>query len=272
MPTNDDARELRLSLEEVAVLLNLLGHTQLAGETLRAQTGDIPPDEARGRLLAANRSLAARGVLQLDGDQLRIDPAHAHLLAPLADNRFVLRCAVREPGRSEQALVFYVRDDLVVEQRIEHSVAHSFRPLAGRPDAAVECLVFLGLTDLKPFTAAPFGLTAAQFDEARALAAAGAAQAESYLRERGVDDATIPLFVDDLAHQRRRGAVVRLEIDTVGGSIRDDGFLALVGQSGRAWLLIAENGADGPALRVRAADADWVRQSVEAAFALLAVN
>lgn len=72
MQTKDETLELRLSLEEVVVLLNLMGHAQLAGETLRALVGPIAPDEMRGRLLAANRSLLARGIFKLAGDNCRL--------------------------------------------------------------------------------------------------------------------------------------------------------------------------------------------------------
>ena len=57
MQTNNESLELRLALEEVVVLLNLMGHPQLARETLHALTGLITPDEERGRLLTANRTL-----------------------------------------------------------------------------------------------------------------------------------------------------------------------------------------------------------------------
>jgi len=190
MQTKDETLELRLSLEEVVVLLNLMGHAQLAGETLRALVGPIAPDEMRGRLLAANRSLLARGIFKLAGDKLQIDPAYARLLMPLADNRFVLRCAAREPGQPEEAVTFYVRDDVVVEQRIAYDVAHTLREVADVAAASAICEAFLGLARPIPFKAVPFSLTDGQLEEARRLVAVEIEQAGVYLRDLGLDDDT----------------------------------------------------------------------------------
>ena len=267
MQTKDETLELRLSLEEVVVLLNLMGHAQLAGETLRALVGPIAPDEMRGRLLAANRSLLARGIFKLAGDKLQIDPAYARLLMPLADNRFVLRCAAREPGQPEEAVTFYVRDDVVVEQRIAYDVAHTLREVADVAAASAICEAFLDLARPIPFQAAPFSLTDEQLEEARRLVAVEIEQAGVYLRDLGLDDDTNAFFVDDLAHQRRRGSAVRLEIDAVAETVRDSGFLSLVGESGRGWLFIAAAAADGPIVQIRPADSNLVRQSLEAVFA-----
>ena len=266
MHTNSSTPELHLSLEEVVVLLNLMGHTLLARETLHAITGHISVDEERGRLLAANCSLLASGAFQPTDDGMQIDPANTRLLAPLADNRFVVRCAAREPGRPEDVVMFYVQDDLVVEQRIEYEVAHTLREVTAA-DASATCRSLLDLDRPATFQATAFNLTDEQLEEARRLTVDGTEEAGNFLRGPELDDNTIALFVDDLFHQRRRGSVVRLEIDTNAETVRDSGFLWLRGQSGRGWLLTHETSAGDPMVYVRPANTRLVRQSLAAAFA-----
>jgi hypothetical protein len=269
---NDKALELSLSLEEVVVLLNLMGQAQLARETLHALVGDISPDEERGRLLAANRSLLARGVFHLAGGELQIDPAYTRLLAPLADNHFVLRCAARRPEQPEEVLAFYVKDGLIVEQRIEYGVAHTFREVENLAGASAAGASFLDLSQVVDFDAEPFTLTGDQLEEARRLASAETGPAQTYLRDLGLNKEAVSLFVDDLAHQRRRGSAVRLEIDHTAGTVRDSGFLSLVGDSGRVWLFTTQAGENGPVVLVSPANLDRVRQSLELALAPLAAN
>jgi len=266
MHTNSSTPELHLSLEEVVVLLNLMGHTLLARETLHAITGPISADEERGRLLAANRSLLARGAFQPTDDGMQIDPTYTSLLTPLADNRFVVRCAAREPDRPEEVATFYVQDDLVVEQRIEYELAHTLREVTSA-DASAICKSLLDLNRPTTFQATAFNLTDEQLEEARRLAVDGTEEAGNFLRGLELDDDTIALFVDDLFHQRRRGSVVRLEIDTNAETVRDSGFLWLRGRSGRGWLFTHETGAGGPMVYVRPANAQLVNQSLAAAFA-----
>jgi hypothetical protein len=266
MQAYNESLELRLSLEEVVVLLNLMGHPQLARETLRALTGPITLDEERGRLLSANRTLLAKDIFQLTDDGLQIDQSYTRLLALLADNDFVLRCAARSTEQPERILNFFVQDDFVVEQRIEFGVIHTFREVPGLETAVSTCESFLGLVRPVEFDAVVFYLTDDELEEARKLAADGRMQAETFFQALGLEAATSALLVDDLAQPRTRGSAVRLEVDAVAGVVRDTGFLSLVGESGRIWLFTVEVQEEGNSLLVRPGTPELVRQLTLTAF------
>ena len=55
-----------LSVEEVSLVISIVGRPEVAHGLMAAQLGDMQEEEARARLLAAGHSLMARGWLTMD--------------------------------------------------------------------------------------------------------------------------------------------------------------------------------------------------------------
>lgn len=228
---------LTLSLEEVAVVLSLLGYPEVAKGLLVTQLGEISADEERGRLLAANHSLLAKNILYLQGDKIRMEPPYAQLLGFLTTNDYALRGTIRQIGQPEQILNFYARGERLVEHRITHGVVHTFREVSDVEKALDACISFLGMESDAPFAAASFTLTNAQIEEARSLAAEQAEIAFNYLHELGAPKESARLFAEDLGQQKMRAAVLRVNVNMATGLTSDYGYLTLGGASGRYWLM-----------------------------------
>jgi len=266
--TNDKTSvSLSLGLEELAVVLNLMGYPEIAKGTLISQLGEMSADEERGRLLAANHSLMARDILYLQGDAIRMKERYAKLLGFLITNDFALRGTMRRKDAPEEHLTLYVRKDRVAVHHITHSVVHSFQETTD-VETALDTLSKLVLSaNSVPFDAPQFAVNEEQMEQARTLAAEkGADETCDFLAGLNVPAAAARPFADDLSRQNFRSVVLRINIDLTEGPASDQGYLVLGGESGRAWHMDIHARNGDARLVVQPATAKLMRQSTKALF------
>lgn len=228
---------LRLGLEELVVVIGLMGYPEIAKGLLVSQLGELIEDEERGRLLAANHSLMARDLLYLQGDQVRMKPAYARLLSFLTVNDYVVRASIRPLGRLQQTLNIYGRGDQLVSQHVTDEVVYTFGELDGVAQAQDTLMTFLTINGSQPFEVAPFVLDNAHFEEARLMAADGQEALSTYLQDQKVSQGPAALLAQDMHEETMRAAVMNVSVDATAGLVADHGYLILQGKSGRVWLM-----------------------------------
>lgn len=266
MTNNKTPVRLALGLEELAVVLNLMGYPEVAKGALFGQLGEINVDEERGRLLAANNSLLARDLLYLQGDQIRMKSEYAQLLGFLVTNDFAVRGTVRRKGTAEEHLTYYMRDGRAVEHHITHVAVHAFRKVTQveANEALLASLVPAGAT---PFESTSFTIDERQLDQAGSLTRnEGEASAIAFLCGLNVPEDASVLLADDLRRQNFRSAAMRVRMNMSEGLDADQGYLVLGGESGRAWHMDIHARNGDARLVVQPATARLMRQSTKALF------
>lgn len=261
---NED--RLALGLEELVVVLNLLGYSEVAKGLIVTQLGEISPDEERGRLLAANHSLMAREILYLQGGSIRMKEGPARLLGFLIANDYAVRGTARSQSSGEETLTFYVRNGEVVEHRLTHGVVHAFCRSA--PAAAVDALAaFMLPADREAFQTPPFTIADARLQEAQALIAADGAEAgRAFFQGLGADETAAALLAEDLNRQTLRSAAMQVTIDMSTGINADRGYLILAGAAGRAWVMDIHEQNGAAELTVQPATDKLVKQLTKGLF------
>ena len=266
MVDKNKEERLSLGLEELVVVLNLLGYAEVAKGLLVTQLGEIGPNEERGRLLAANHSLMAKEILYLQGGAIRMEEGPARLLGFLIANDYAVRGTARNIKAAEESLTCYIRGGEVVEHRLTHGVVHAFR--RSDPAAAVDALAaFMLPADREAFQAPPFTLGDDRLQEAQSLIAAEGAEAgAAFFRGLGADEAAAAPLAEDLNRQTLRSAAMQVTIDMSTGINADRGYLILAGATGRAWVMdIREQNGAGE-LTVQPATEKLVGQLTKALF------
>lgn len=266
MVNKNNEERLSLGLEELVVVLNLLGYPEVAKGLLVTQLGEISPDEERGRLLAANHSLMAKEILYLQGGSIRMEEGPARLLGFLITNDYAVRGTARSIRGTEESLTYYVRNQSVVEHRITHGVIHAFR----------ESVLAAAVDDLAAFTlppggetfqAPPFTIEDEQWQAAQSqIATEGAEAGKDFFRSIGVDETAAAYLVEDLSRQTLRSAAMQVTVDMKEGINADHGYLILGSESGRVWAMdIHEQNGIGE-LVVQPATEKLVRQLTKVLF------
>ncbi len=237
MVNNNIVEHLSLGLEELVVVLNLLGYPEVAKGLLVSQLGELSPDEERGRLLAANHSLMAKEILYLQGGSIRMKEGPARLLGFLITNDYAVRGTARSTQAAEESLTYYVRNRSVVEHRLTHGVVHAFRE--STPAAAVDGLAaFMLPAGGEAFEAPSFTIGDAQWQEAQSLIAAEGAEAgAAFFRGLGAGEAPAAYLAEDLSRQTLRSAAMQVTVDMSEGINADHGYLILGSATGRAWAM-----------------------------------
>lgn len=268
MVTRTTFASLSLGLEELVVLLGLLGYSEVAKGLLVSHLGEVDSNEERGRLMAANHSLMAKNILYLENDSIRMVPEYARLLGALIANDFAVRTSVRVLGETEHTLTYYVRNEQLIEHRITHGVVHTFQDVASIDDALSALLAFLEVDGIQPFQISPFVITREKWELAQAKINDESDAAVDHLREQQVPEESAALLAEDLQQQVMRGAAMQLKVDFTSGLVADAGYLILKGASGRVWLLEIKEAADEARLLIQSATTDRLKQVSRILFTL----
>ena len=230
----DNEYAIRLGLEELAVSLSLVGRPEAAKGFLLSHLGELNEDEERGRLLAAHHSLLAKNILYMEGERPRIKSEFSHILRPLVQSDFFLRCSRKADGEPEQVLSFYFRDGYIVSHAIEHGVVHELAETDAEDEVIADVLAFFDAEETKRFDVSGGKLTREQVEEVRKRAQESSESADQYLAELNVPNDTRELFVRDLREPLYRGSAMRV-ITTDEELLANEGFLLLRSRSGRMW-------------------------------------
>lgn len=262
MKTQSNAgAELRLSLEELSLILSLLGHAEVAKVMLGEYLGEPSADELRGRMLAASNSLLARGIIHPAGDQVQMEPVSSQLFRPIVQNDYVIQCNLLQAGQEERVLSYFRRNDQLVEMRPYYGIYTTIRAINDNRTAVESCETFFELVDLDLFPADPFTLNGEQAQAAELLVNGDVNYSQSSLESMGVESETAAFFAEDFARPAKRAVALRLRAGPEEQVLSDAGYLAVTGTSGRTWLLTVNSQDKGASVLVQPATRDLVRES-----------
>lgn len=234
------AQGVRLSVEELAFAMGVLGGGEMASGILQAVLGQREKAEMDGRLYAAGHSLMARGLLTVDvaSQSKELDGRLSSMVEVMLASDFTLRCS-RSARGEEQVLNLFFRRGQIVSERVIQDVVCEIEPLASADEAAEQVRRFFGLPagGRAAGTQGSAGTIAADLlDQIRQTTpGASAEEVAQRLQEAGLAAQPARLVAEDLLAPDYRGAVLR--VDNVGGrAVSERGFLILKGQA-RFWLL-----------------------------------
>lgn len=230
-------RTIRLSLEELAVSLSMLGNPALGKGILVSELGQISSEEERGRLSAATHTLMAKEILSLKEKKLTPAASFLNLITPLINCDFSIRCSRTAENELDQVLLFYFRQSLIVKHEIQHSVIHELTEVTNTEQVIKDTSLFFELDNLKPFSVATQKLTQTQLENARKYSAESVNKTKSYLLVQGFPDIFSQWFAEDLHEAEYRGSTMRVETSPRNELVSDVGFMLLKGTSGRLWFL-----------------------------------
>lgn len=249
----------RLSIEELAYALGVVGGDEAASVFLLSLLGERPQREMQGRLLAAAHGLAARELLDFDEDAgIRgLSPALAAAAAPLLQHSHAIRCS-RAANGHEAVLSLYLGSAGVSAQSLQRFIVAHLERLDSADAALERAIAFFDLPAGNGKDAALGQVAAPLLEQARF--ASDAAQRESYAAQfaaGGLPAGTAVALAHDLSHPASRGSVLRI---TVEGDrpAANEGFLVLHAAA-RAWLFDPVQ-PDAQAVRVLPGNAAVLRR------------
>lgn len=232
---------LRLSVEEMAYLLGLLGGEQEAGEFLRTVLGEVEPKELTGRLLSAAHSLLARGWLALVDGQLRsLDPDVQMVIRGVLQSHYSLRFSKTIFG--EEAIVtYFFKGPLITEYRTEQAVVCHLEVIPDWGAVLNRGVEFMEVPEGDQ--ASVLGtLSADVFQRAREQAETGRKDEAVELLEKGGLSSFARPLAEDMASARWRGSVLKCR-PSPPGVVSNQGFLVLKAAR-QMWLFEITNQSD----------------------------
>jgi hypothetical protein len=225
----------RLSVEEIAVALTLIGKPELGHDLLVTQSGAAPgQDEVRSRLLAAAHSLISRGWLAVTPEgTVGLADSLARVARVLAQADFSIRYS-RSYRDAEMLLTYHFVQGGIFEHRLEQGVVHSITELEDAAAVVQGGLNFFEMAQLPTFSFPPLDVPGSLLDEIKD--ADDPKSVSDRLTDYGVARETADVLAEDLADTEYRGSASRVEYDANDTPTADRGFLLLHGQQ-RSWIL-----------------------------------
>jgi len=228
----------RLSIEELAFAMGILGGANVASGFLIATLGEKSQPELEGRLYAAGHSLMARGCLELEGETKQLDKTLSDMVSLLLENKFSIRCS-RSAGGVEQTLNYFFRDKIIIEHRSFQEVVCQLGIISGTQALLELSKRFYSLPQKAPtgnqIEAA--GIVPASLLERARVGISDVPQNQINLlfQEAGISVDHAKNLADDLYNPEYRGSVIRIEKEN-GQFVSNQGFLLLKGMQ-RFWIL-----------------------------------
>jgi hypothetical protein len=226
---------IRLSAEELALILAQLGHAETSKALIATQMGpEATEAEMQASLLAAAHGLLANGWLDLDdGGNLVIVPGLERIAGVLTEATLSLRYSRAEQD-GERLVTYHIAEAGLFEHIVEHGIVHAITELP-HIDAVLDGGVdFLEIAGATPFNAPSFEVPFAVLSEIKDERDIGAITRR--LQQAGVPAAAAPLLAEDLAGAQYRGSVLRVEYNHEYEPFADHGLLLLRGPR-RLWFM-----------------------------------
>lgn len=233
----------QLSLDEVAVCIQLHSGNDAAHSFLRSTMGALSDENAAGRLAAGSHGLMARDALTVDPatGAAALHPELATMVAIMDRSAWTLRCSVVSGGQPSDTTYFRV-GDLTVEFAVRLGVVARMELLASPDDVPRRVSAFARATHV----GAPVdGLGSVSVPTLQGLrgvgraSTAGAAAAveavRSELRATLPDDVARALAHDAVRGAGDWGAVMKLDAGPGGSMASDRGFF-FYDAGPRVWL------------------------------------
>jgi len=236
---------IRLSIEEMAVVLSQMGQPEQGQSLIIAQLGEMNQDEARGRLLSATHSLLAREAMTFEPDGgFLLSDALRQVGRVLTRADFTIRYT-RAQTAADLQLTYHALHGRFYEHLLEQGVIHRLTEV-NRPDEMIQSgLAFFEVAAAQPFESGV--ATIANPILETVMRATTADEARDLLRQAGMQDAVRQRFAEDLINSQFRGSALRIEYEADGSLRSDVGLLFLRGPE-RLWQLESE---------VRQGEAEW---------------
>ncbi|GIL15517.1 MAG: hypothetical protein BroJett039_06900 [Chloroflexota bacterium] len=229
---NKAVDNLRLSIEEVALVLSIHGSPDAAKLMLLASFGELSPDEEKGRLLAAGHSLMARGFLNLNSGKSELAPPMSELVSAMNTYQIALRMESKST-ETDVTITFFIHGNQIIQQSVEQGVVYRFDQVQEQSTIIQKGVRFFNLTKgvngINSEPLIPFRILEQAREESLEVSAIAAK-----LKNEGVPERLCNLLAEDIKNLRTRGAVLRID-NKENNLISDHGFLTLTGES-RTWL------------------------------------
>jgi hypothetical protein len=257
---------LRLSVEEVAYAMGLVGEPAAARGFLVSLLGDLEEPEMEGHLYAASHSLMARGLLHLNVAERtqRLDESLASMVDTVLHYDFSVQCS-RSAGPAETTppLVLFFAGRRIVGQTLDAGVISSLEEISDEAEAAARCGAFYGAPDLGNESPELLGaIPVAVLDRAAEIPAPQLEELHNWLIEAGLPGEIAAGLAEDLRAQEYRGSIIR--IDRTDRTDRTDGIDGIDGIDGTDGREADAGGALSSAglLLLRSARRLWVMELV----------
>jgi hypothetical protein len=230
--------KVRMSVEELALVLSLAGENEMGRFLIEAHLGEMQPQEIDTKLHTAAHSLLARGWINMtDKLEFELSGNMEKTIAVLVDAEFTLQYR-RSFEEGEYLLSYHFYDNEFYKHSIEWGVVHQLS-YAGSVEKVLQGGIdFFELDNQKPFRTEELRIPYNEFEEfseieeedsiVNKLCAAGATEKMS------------DLLAEDLLHTRFRGGILRIEYPEGEEPKSDFGLLTLQGPD-RLWLLRIED-------------------------------
>lgn len=228
-----ELNKFRLSVEEMALAINLTGQPEVAKTVMESQLGVLSQESARERLLAAGHSLMARNLLEMDvnGD-MYLEDSLAYIAQVLSHTDLSLRYH-RSYSDADILLTFHFKQGNIFEHRIEKGVVHQITKMEDENSVVQGGLVFFELGKTNSFDCQPIDIP---YDVLDNLKSENSSSILYYLAKVGITEGTRMLLAEDLSEVQYRGSVLRIEYGENNVPQSNEGLLVLRGPE-RLWLL-----------------------------------
>ena len=226
--------QLRFSIEEVAALLAVSGWSEMGQALLVSNFGELSSDELRGRMIAANHSLYARGHLVLKENKQQVAEETFPVIAALGQAKRTIR-ASKSAEFGEDLRVYYFYQDRWTENAVQDGVVYTFQSERSPEDieAALSAFftpVFLGWRKSEPVPLANTLLTGLPLADRRSPEAVLA-----FINQTASGHPYAQALAQDFAGASWRGSLVWVESESAG-SLGMRGTLLVQGAE-RLWLI-----------------------------------
>jgi len=225
----------RLSVEEVAVALSLIGKPGLGHDLLAAQLGTtLSQDEIRARLLAAGHSLISRGYMAVTQEgAVGLADDLARVTRVLAQADFSIRYSRSDPA-AEMLLTYHAGEGGFFEHRLEQGVVHNITEVENADAIIGGGLDFFEAAQASDFSFSPVDVPGSLLDEVKDTKEW--LMVSRRLTDCGIADDAAELLAEDLVDATYRGSALRVDYDAHGVTTSNRGFLLLQGHE-RLWIL-----------------------------------
>lgn len=248
----------RLTVEEVSLLLSLLGQPGMGRDLLVAQLGPgMTADDARSRLLAGGHSLIAEGHAAVTADgRILLSRDLADIGKVLIDAPWSLRFT-RSYQNAEFLLTYHFAGGQIYQHELEQGVVHCIETVEpGR--IADEAMRFYELGQAETAFAAA-RLPGPLFNEL--MQKSDAAEIAAALRATGVSDDFAAALAQDLARAEYRGSMLIVHYRDDRSPVSDAGYLVLRSKS-RSWLVDLTEAAATDTVTVEPGSENTLRAAV----------
>jgi hypothetical protein len=227
----------RLSLEELAFALGVIGGVDVASAFLVTTLGKLKDDDLSGRLTAASHSLLARELMTIEQGKGKLEAGLAEVATAIVASTHTIRC--NEVGRDgERVVTFFVSDAVIIEHELKNGVVAVLTRLPDTQAIVTRLAEFV--TNGQTQVDAPAGTIGVipvsvleQFN--RATPAQTAEQSRQDLVKTGIERSVAAKLAQDLASATARGSALLITSDAEGAPVSNRGFLFSKG-SQHLWL------------------------------------